>query len=373
MTAESDVVHTLPWSDFTRFHSIIYEIENKYAIKNEIELRTLKANLLRYELYGFQDKWNWQEWLDRVFLPDNALRPDTLQLNKRETVSAVVLHCERSTRFSELCLKVTEEIETIDEATTDLETVFWTRYRNADLSYWRKQGTQGATIQVNALGYYQPANQTQRAAVLDQSKGQKVKPGTNKPKDKHNGNGNNKRKDDHKITYGKDKQQKTSNGLQLPKDPNVQLLAVEVLDAGHVQANQSEQTGPAIVLLDSGAQSWVLEHQPKAMTDLTDSTQQLVCANGSTNAITTVGTVGDLKDIIVCNEFHKNLASVPRMAKDNKMCTIFTPMGSYVLKPNTKMSWKAEDVLVYAPLKKGLYQAPLNDVLNRLGGLKSKT
>jgi hypothetical protein len=147
---------------------------------------------------------------------------------------------------------------------------------------------------------------------------------------------------------------------------------VEVQDAGQVQTNQSETTGKAMALLDSGAQSWVLEHQPKTMTDLTDSNQQLVCANGSTNAITTVGSVGELKDIIVCNDFHKNLASIPRLAKDNKMCTIFTPLGSYVLKPNARMSWKADDVLLYAPLKKGLYQAPLNEVLNRLGGLKSK-
>ena len=162
MSPDDAPPHTLPWNNFIRYHSILFELENKYAMTNEIELHQLRASLVRPDLYGFQDKWTWQEWLDRVLLADNSILPTDMQLSKQELVSAVIVHCETSERFSHLCLTINSEIKTITNA-TDLDTTFWQRFRNADDSYWRKHGTRGTAIKVNAAGFYQPPNQTQKS------------------------------------------------------------------------------------------------------------------------------------------------------------------------------------------------------------------
>ena len=93
-------------------------------------------------------------------------------------------------------------------------------------------------------------------------------------------------------------------------------------------------------------------------------------ANDATFPIDTIGDVGEIKDVIVCNGMTKSLGSVSKVAKEMKQTCIFTGVGAYVLKPGIAPSFKQSDVSMYFKLKDGLYSAPVNETLQRLGQLK---
>ena len=106
------------------------------------------------------------------------------------------------------------------------------------------------------------------------------------------------------------------------------------------------------------------------MTNARSSNQHLIFANDQTLPIQSIGDVGEIKDIIICNGMTKSLGSVSKVAKDMKQTCIFTGMGAYVLKPGVAPSFNQSDVSMYFKLKDGLYGAPVNQTLSRLGQLK---
>ena len=106
------------------------------------------------------------------------------------------------------------------------------------------------------------------------------------------------------------------------------------------------------------------------MTNTRSSNQYLMFANDATLPIDTIGDVGEIKDVIVCNGMTKSLGSVSKVAKDMKQTCIFTGVGAYVLKPGIAPSFKQSGVSMYFKLKDGLYSAPVNETLQRLGQLK---
>ena len=106
------------------------------------------------------------------------------------------------------------------------------------------------------------------------------------------------------------------------------------------------------------------------MTNARSSNQHLIFANDQTLPIQAVGDIGAIKDVIICNGMTKSLGSVSKVARDMKQTCIFTGMGAYVLKPGVAPSFQQSDVSMYFKLKDGLYTAPVNQTLQRLGQLK---
>ena len=358
--------HKLPWKDFCRYHQVLYELFSRKGIKNPVELNLLRADLFSREQYRLNGQTSWQEWYDKVLMRDIKLLSEDYKITQRDLMTILVIHCEHEERFKQLCQDLNPHLQEIDD---DYDiSPYLKRFIAADEAYWRKEGRAPTQLKINAAGFYKPPGTKERANAYQPGKKQEGKQQGGK-----DGKKRQQQKSEDQSSKKKQKSQDSdSKQLSLPKDSGVKLLAVAISDdaSDHATFNASVGKDEKVLFFDSGAVSWSLPQEPNTMTNQRTSNQHLIFANDQTLPIQTVGDVGEIKDVIICNGMTKSLGSVSKVARDMKQTCIFTGMGAYVLKPGIAPSFQQSDVAMYFKLKDGLYTAPVTQTLQRLGQLK---
>jgi len=145
---------------------------------------------------------------------------------------------------------------------------------------------------------------------------------------------------------------------------NLVELLLEVCSLDPIKSARS--VIPETVPIDSGAQVTTLSAESKHLTNKRSTDLTLSFGNNTTSKVECVGDLGEMKGVMV-NRNTKTLISLPKLCTENRVPVVCTSDKMYLLRPDSKVTFKQSSILLEAPLQDGLYRANFMDLISKVG------
>jgi hypothetical protein len=145
---------------------------------------------------------------------------------------------------------------------------------------------------------------------------------------------------------------------------NLVELLLEVCSLDPIKSTRS--VIPETVPIDSGAQVTTLSAESKHLTNKRSTDLTLSFGNNTTSKVECVGDLGEMKGVMV-NRNTKTLISLPKLCTENRVPVVCTSDKMYLLRPDSKVTFKQSSILLEAPLQDGLYRANFMDLISKVG------
>jgi len=121
---------------------------------------------------------------------------------------------------------------------------------------------------------------------------------------------------------------------------------------------------PEYTIIDGGSMVHVFPSEPDNFKPgINRGARQLIFGNDKQLPIDGVGSVGSLRDVMICNGMSKGILSAVKLATDNNMVSISTSEGLLILKSGEAPILRPDQILYWVELKDGLYRAPTSSLL----------
>ena len=123
------------------------------------------------------------------------------------------------------------------------------------------------------------------------------------------------------------------------------------------------------ILIDSGAQSSVLQSLPPKMNNYKSrSNQSLTFGNGTSIDVEGNGRLGPLSNVAICGGLSENIASVAHMA-DQGCVVLFDRHRVMIMRPGAEITFKESEILIQGPRSQDLYRTDLNEFVDQMASL----
>jgi hypothetical protein len=134
-------------------------------------------------------------------------------------------------------------------------------------------------------------------------------------------------------------------------------------------ANRQKVLPKSDILIDSGAQTSVLQIQPKNMKNFKrKSNQLLMFGNGTNMEIQGVGKLGPMSNISICKGLSENIASVSQLA-DQGCVVLFDRNRVIIMKPEANISINQAEVLLTGERTQDLYRIDLKTFAEQMDSI----
>jgi hypothetical protein len=123
------------------------------------------------------------------------------------------------------------------------------------------------------------------------------------------------------------------------------------------------------ILIDSGAQSSVLQSLPSRMSNFKPRVNQsLTFGNGTSIDVEGNGRLGPLSDVAICGGLSENIASVAHMT-DQGCVVLFDRHRVMIMRPGAEITFKESEILIQGPRSQDLYRTDLNEFVDQMASL----
>jgi hypothetical protein len=132
--------------------------------------------------------------------------------------------------------------------------------------------------------------------------------------------------------------------------------------------HQSNSLPRKDILIDSGAQSSVLQYRHEDVGYYRKGNQSITFGNGTTMTVDGIATIGPISNISVCKGISENIASVSQLA-DNGCVVLFDRNRVLIMKPNADISINNDEILLEGNRVDDLYRMNLDIFTKKISKL----
>jgi len=157
-------------------------------------------------------------------------------------------------------------------------------------------------------------------------------------------------------------------GYPQKRDSTIHIQVTKLSQEEDVTTSRVLVTKPEseqVVVHDSGAEVTVFQSTPRVMSDVVQTNKTIVHGNNQKTVVNQMGTIGEFTDVLVSRSVTDNIFSTSRAA-DLGYVSVFAQNNVYILKPDTHLNFRREDIACIGEREGGLYLTKLPDMLKMM-------